>query len=179
VISLAHTAKPLFLFNRSGNPPSQERADVFLDKAIALCRRAGFRAILMRGDTKFAQTRHLDRWDEASDLRFHFGYEAYDWLEAKADELPADSYRLLSRPPRYLTQTAPRQKPERFRPEIVRARLREHPSARGEGRGVRPPADGLPEAVSHDRPPQGGRDLQWTDVTIRGISLLLLHYQRP
>jgi hypothetical protein len=122
LISLANTAEPLFLFNRSGNRPSQEQADVFLDKAVALCRQAGFRAILMRGDTKFAQTRHLDRWDEAGDLRFLFGYEAYDALKARADELPAHAYRLLNRPPGYPIKTAPRQKPERFRPEIVRER---------------------------------------------------------
>src|SRR5262249_47771777 len=53
VISLANPAEPLYLFNRSGNRPSQERADVFLDKAVTLCRGAGFRRILMRGDTKF------------------------------------------------------------------------------------------------------------------------------
>jgi hypothetical protein len=122
LISLANTAEPLFLFNRSGNRPSQEQAAVYLDKAVSLCRRAGFRRILMRGDTKFAQTRHLDRWDQAGDIRFVFGYEAYDSLEARADDLPADSYRLLERPPRYQIKTAPRQKPERFRSEIVRAR---------------------------------------------------------
>jgi hypothetical protein len=122
VISLANTAEPLYLFNRSGNRPSQERADEFLDKAIALVRRAGFRKILMRGDTKFAQTRYLDRWDDAKDLRFLFGYEANDALKAGADELPARSYRLLSRPPRYQIKTAPRRKPERVRPEIVRRR---------------------------------------------------------
>jgi DDE family transposase len=122
VISLANTAEPLFLFNRSGNRPSQEQADVFLDKAITLARRAGFRTILMRGDTKFAQTKHLDRWDEAKDIRFIFGYEAYDALKARADELPSNSYRLLNRPPRYRIKTAPRQKPERVKPEIVRER---------------------------------------------------------
>jgi hypothetical protein len=122
LISLANTAEPLFLFNRSGNRPSQEQADVFLDKAIALCRRAGFRTIRMRGDTKFAQTKHLDRWDEAGDIRFLFGYEASAALEARADDLPADSYRLLNRPPWYTIKTTPREKPEHFRPEIVRAR---------------------------------------------------------
>jgi Transposase DDE domain group 1 len=122
VVSLANTAEPLFLFNRSGNRPSQEEADVYLNKAIALCRRAGFRAILMRGDTKFAQTKYLDRWDDAKDIRFIFGYEAHDVLKARADELPAHSYRLLNRPPRYAIQTAPRQKPERVKPEIVRQR---------------------------------------------------------
>jgi Transposase DDE domain group 1 len=122
LISLANTAEPLFLFNRSGNRPSQELADVFLDKAATLCRRAGFRKILLRGDTKFAQTRHLDRWDEAGDIRFVFGYEAYKSLEARADELPAGAYRLLKRPPRYQVKTAPREKPSRVKQEIVRER---------------------------------------------------------
>ena len=122
LISLANTAEPLFLFNRSGNRPSQEQADVFLDKAVSLCRRAGFRKILLRGDAKFAQTRHLDRWDEAGDTRFVFGFEAHDSLKARADELPASSYHLLKRPPRYQIKTSPREKPERVRPEIVRER---------------------------------------------------------
>src|SRR5262249_27370392 len=41
VVSLANTAEVLYLVNRSGNRPSHEQAHVFLDKAIALCRRAG------------------------------------------------------------------------------------------------------------------------------------------
>ena len=43
VISLANTAEPLYLVNRSGNRPSHEHAADSLDKMIALCRRAGFR----------------------------------------------------------------------------------------------------------------------------------------
>jgi hypothetical protein len=121
LISLANTAGPLFLLNRGGNRPSQERADVFLDKAIALCRRAGFRSILLRGDTKFSQTRHLDRWDAAGDTRFLFGYEAYDALEARADDLPGDAYRLLRRPRRPI-KTSERRKAERVKPGIVRRR---------------------------------------------------------
>jgi hypothetical protein len=122
VISLANTAEPLYLLNRSGNRPSQERADEFLDRAVALVRRAGFRTILMRGDTRIAQTKHLDGWDAAGDIRFVFGYEASPSLQARADQLPAGSYRLLNRPPRYQVQTTPRQKPERVKAEIVRRR---------------------------------------------------------
>jgi hypothetical protein len=122
VISLANTAEPLYLLNRSGNRPSQERADEFLDKAVALVRRAGFRTILMRGDTRIAQTKHLDGWDAAGDIRFVFGYEASPSLQARAEQLPAGSYRLLNRPPRYQVQTTPRQKPERVKAEIVRRR---------------------------------------------------------
>ena len=65
VISLANTAEPLYLVNRSGNRPSHELADVLLDKAADLCRQSGFRKITMRGDTDFTQTTHLDRWDDA------------------------------------------------------------------------------------------------------------------
>jgi len=122
LISLANTAEPLFLVNRSGNRPSQEQADVYLDKAIDLCRGAGFRGMLLRGDTKFAQTRHLDRWDDAGDVRFIFGYEAHDSLKALADALPAEAFSFLERRPRYEIQTAPRQQPERVKQQIVQNR---------------------------------------------------------
>ena len=122
LISLANTTEPLFSFNRSGNRLSQELADVYLDKAVTLCRQAGFRKILMRGDTKFAQTKHLDRWDDAGGIRFIFGFEAHDSLEARADELLADAYKLLKRPQQYQVKTTPREKPERVKQEIVRER---------------------------------------------------------
>ncbi len=61
VVSLANTAEPLFLVNRTGNRPSYEHADIYFDKAAALSRRAGFKRITFRGDTDFTQTRHLDR----------------------------------------------------------------------------------------------------------------------
>lgn len=143
LISLANTAEPLFLLNRSGNRPSQERAGEYLNKAIALCVRAGFRTILLRGDTRIAEnqdldswddqilprggttiaeTTNLDSWDDAGNIRFLFGYAAYDVLKARADALPDEAYRFLERPPRYTIKTWPRQQPERVKPEIVRGR---------------------------------------------------------
>jgi Transposase DDE domain group 1 len=122
VVSLASTAEPLFVLNRSGNRPSHEQADVFLDKAVDLCRRAGFRKTLLRGDTKFTQTKHLDRWEEAGDVRFLFGFEAHDCLKAQADELPAEAYSFLERPPQYQIKTVPRQQPERVKSQIVKER---------------------------------------------------------
>src|SRR6476646_6751792 len=77
VVSLANTGEVLYLVNRSGNRPSHEQADVYLDKAFAWCRRAGFRQIFVRGDTDFSQTEHLDRWDQAGDVRFLFGFDAH------------------------------------------------------------------------------------------------------
>ncbi|HMB06845.1 MAG TPA: IS1380 family transposase [Isosphaeraceae bacterium] len=122
LISLANTAEPLYLINRSGNRPSHEQADEALDQMIALCRQAGFHRIALRGDTDFTQTKHLDRWDEAGDVGFVFGIDAHDTLKARADELPAEAYSFLERPPRYAIKPAPRQKPERVKPQIVQER---------------------------------------------------------
>jgi hypothetical protein len=122
LISLANTAEPLYLVNRSGNRPSHEGAADALDKMIRLCRQAGFQQITLRGDTDFSQTRHLDRWDQAGDVRFVFGLDARPNLKALAEDLPAEMYSFLERPPRYAIKTAPRQAPERVKPEIVRER---------------------------------------------------------
>ena len=122
LISLANTAEPLYLINRPGNRPSHEGAAAALDKMIDLCRKAGFRRIILRGDTDFTQTKHLDRWDQAGDVGFLFGIDARPNLKALADDLPAEAYRFLERPPRYAIKTTPRQKPERVKPELVRER---------------------------------------------------------
>jgi hypothetical protein len=118
VVSLANTAEPLYLVNRSGNRPSHEHADVYLDKAAALCRRAGFRKITFRGDSKFSQTTHLDRWDRDS-IRFIFGIDAMPNLVALAEGLPADQYNELQRPARYTIKTAPRVARERHKDRVV------------------------------------------------------------
>src|SRR4051794_40469402 len=121
VVSLANTSEPLYLVNRSGNCPSHEQADVYLDKAGAICRRAGFRKITYRGDTDFTQTRHLDRWDQDG-ARFIFGIDARANLTALAERLPDPAYSELERPPRYTIETVPRQAPERHKERIVAER---------------------------------------------------------
>ena len=75
LLSLANTGEPLFIKNRSGNRPSSEGASGYFDRAIELCRRAGFKDILLRGDTDFSQAQHIDRWHEDG-VRFVFGYSA-------------------------------------------------------------------------------------------------------
>jgi len=122
VVSLANTAEPLYLVNRSGNRPSHERAHIWIDKAIDLVRRAGFRRIYVRGDTDFSQTKHLDRWEALGNVRFLFGIDAYENLKALADALPAQAYTFLERPPRYQIKTAPRERPAHVKPEIVQQR---------------------------------------------------------
>jgi hypothetical protein len=131
VISLANTSEPLFLVNRSGNRPSHERADGYLDKAVALCRRAGFRRITLRGDTDFTQTKHLDRWD-ADDVRFVFGIDARANLKALAVDLPADAFGLLVRPARPPARTTPRGTREDHKTPIVIARQYETIRLKGE-----------------------------------------------
>lgn len=122
LISLANTREPLYLVNRSGNRPSHEQADEYLDKAIALCRKGGFLSILLRGDTDFEQTWKLDGWDEAGDIRFIFGADACKSLVARAEALPEQLWRRLERPAKYQVQTQERKKPLNVKERIVRER---------------------------------------------------------
>jgi hypothetical protein len=121
VLSLANTAEPLYVLNRPGNRPSHEQAAGYFDRAIALCRRAGFRRILLRGDTDFSQTEHLDRWD-ADGVRFLFGIDAAPTLYEIAENLPKSAWKVLHRRPKYEVQTRPRQRPENVKQQIVEAR---------------------------------------------------------
>jgi hypothetical protein len=107
VVSLANTAEPLYLANRGANRPSQEGAAARFDQSISLVRRAGFRSVLLRGDTDFSQTQHLDRWD-AEGVTFVFGYDACPNLVEKADSLPETAWKSLERQPRHEVKTKPR-----------------------------------------------------------------------
>ena len=122
MVSLANTNEPLYLVNRSGNRPSHEGAAGYFDKAIALCRRAGFRQITLRGDTDFTQTAHLDRWDEQGDVRFVFGIDAMSNLYEMAENLPHQAWKQLRRRARYEVKTTPRARPENVKEQIVKER---------------------------------------------------------
>ena len=111
VVSLANTGEPLYLVNRSGNRPSHEGAARRLDQAAALCHRAGFRRITLRGDTDFTQTKHLDRWD-AEGIRFVFGFDAQAKLIECADGLAGKAWARLDRPDKYEVRTEPRRRPD-------------------------------------------------------------------
>jgi len=119
-VTLANTGEVLRLLNRSGNRPSHEGAAAYFDESIALCRKAGFAKILLRGDTDFSQTKYLDGWHEQGNLTFIFGYDNCTALWMKAEELPDSAWKRLHRPPRYEVQTTPRTKPERIKPELVK-----------------------------------------------------------
>lgn len=96
MVSLANTGEPLFIVNRSGNRPSHEGAAAYLTRAIALCRRAGWKDVLLRGDTDFSQTAYLDPWDDDG-VRFVFGYDASSAMIGRAEAVDESDYRELTR----------------------------------------------------------------------------------
>jgi hypothetical protein len=131
VVSLANTKEPLYLLNRSGNRPSHEEAAAYLDKSIALCRKAGFKSILLRGDTDFSQTAHLDRWDARGNVTFIFGNDSHLTLRLYAELLGKQAWKRLERPPPYEAATQ-RRRPANIKERIVRERNFENLVARWE-----------------------------------------------
>src|SRR5450631_3427606 len=86
VVSLANTKEPLYLGLLGANRPSHEGVIDYYDRAIALCRQAGFTEIRLRGDTDFSLTTELDRWDQDG-VRFVFGYDAKANLIQQAESV--------------------------------------------------------------------------------------------
>ena len=121
LVSLAETGEVLRLVNRSGNRPSHEGAAAEADRAAALCRRAGFKKIVFRGDTAFSQSARLDGWDR-EDITFYFGFKATPNLKEIADNLPEKAWKTLRRPAKYEVKTEPRRKPENVKRRVVRER---------------------------------------------------------
>lgn len=121
-VTLANTGEVLRLKNRPGNRPSHEGAAEQLDQSIKLCRKAGFRKIVLRGDTDFSQTKYLDGWHEQGDVTFVFGYDCTASLHILADDLPNTDWKRLPRPARYEVQTTPRAKPDPVKQPIVEER---------------------------------------------------------
>ncbi len=132
VLTLANTGEVLSIVNRPGNRPSHEGAATLVDQATAVCFRGGFRRVLLRGDTKFSQSEHLDRWDDDPRVRFIFGFEALANLKAIAEALPDRAWRPLQRLPRYEVKTAPRRRPDNVKEAVVVARQFENRRLRSE-----------------------------------------------
>jgi hypothetical protein len=119
LLTLANTGEVLGLVNRSGNRPSHEGAAAEVDRALALCFRGGFRKVLLRGDTDFSQTEHLDRWNADARVRFVFGYDAAPNLVALAEQIPEKYWQALQRPLRYEVRTQARQRPDNVKEAVV------------------------------------------------------------
>lgn len=121
LVSLANTGEPLFIANRSGNRPSHENAAFYFDRAIEVCRTAGFRQILLRGDTDFSLTEYLDRWDQEG-VQFVFGIDAMPNLYEIVENLPLEAWKPLQRRARRQLKTRPRQRPRNVKEAIVEER---------------------------------------------------------
>jgi len=115
VLSLANTGEVLSVLNRPGNRPSHEGAAAEVDRALRVCLQAGFRRVLLRGDTDFSQSKHLDRWTADARVQFLFGLDCTAARHMLADDLPANAWQPLVRPPQYEVKTEPRARPERVK----------------------------------------------------------------
>jgi hypothetical protein len=122
LLSLAETGEVLSIVNRSGNRPSHEGAALEVDRALLVCAKAGFRKIVLRGDTDFSQTVRLDGWDHNPKIRFFFGYNRTKNLEKIADDLPISAWRPLKRLARYQVKTQPRPRPANVKERMVKER---------------------------------------------------------
>ena len=121
LVSLANTKEPLFLGLLGANRPSHEGVVDYYDRAIALCREAGFTEVRLRGDTDFSLTAEFDRWD-TDGVRFVFGYDARANLIETAQSSDAEIYHeLVTRTERQIATTA-RARPRNVKDAIVRER---------------------------------------------------------
>ena len=115
LVSLANTQEVLFTVNRPGNRPSHDGAAAYMDAAIDLARRGGFKRVRLRGDTDFSLTRNFDRWHEDG-VQFVFGMDCSAALVERAEALSDKEWKLLERPRNEPTG-------ERARPENVKDRI--------------------------------------------------------
>jgi Transposase DDE domain group 1 len=122
LLSLANTGEVLSIVNRPGNRPSHEGAAAEVDRCLKVCFGGGFRRALLRGDSAFAQTGHLDRWNADPRIRFIFGYDCTENLKEIAEKLPERAWKKLQRPPRYAVATQRRQRPDNVKDAIVKRR---------------------------------------------------------
>jgi hypothetical protein len=122
VVSLANTGEVLSIVNRPGNRPSHEGAAAEVDRCMTICFQGGFRRVLLRGDTDFSQTEHLDGWNADGRIRFVFGYDKCPNLVGIAEKLPPCAWQRLTRPPRYAVATKKRQRPENVKDRVVKQR---------------------------------------------------------
>jgi Transposase DDE domain group 1 len=119
VVTLANTREPLFIVNRSGNRPSHEHSAFYFDLAVDRCRNAGFRKVVLRGDTDFALTENFDRWTDDG-VEFVFGIDAMPNLIEIAENLDESAWKSMQRRRTLRAPTAkPRAKRSRQKEAIV------------------------------------------------------------
>jgi len=121
LVSLANTKEPLYQGLFGANRPSHEGVVDYFDRAIALCREAGFKEIRLRGDTDYALTTEFDRFD-ADRVRFVFGFDARKNLIASAESADEKMYHELVKKAERQIATQARTRPQKVKDDIVRDR---------------------------------------------------------
>lgn len=121
VVSLANTKEPLHLGLLGANRPSHEGVVDYFDRAITLCRQAGFKQIRLRGDTDYALTAQFDRWD-SDGVGFVFGFDAKTNLIERAESADDAMYHELVTGAERAIATTARTRPPKFKDDIVRDR---------------------------------------------------------
>jgi hypothetical protein len=117
IVSLANTQEPLYIVNRPGNVPSHTDAACWIDKAINLVQ-TSFGEILLRGDTDFSMTAHLDRWD-ALGVKFVLGFDAHPTLKAIANVISDSEWRPLKRRTKRVIKTCERSRRDNYKDQKV------------------------------------------------------------
>lgn len=120
VVSLANTSEILYSRNRPGNRPSQDDAFEYLSPAVELVKEAGFKRVLLRGDTAFSTTEEFDEWTQQG-VNFVFGIPCREKYEKAAQALSDDAWKDLRRDHLRPTRTKPR-----IKRDIIRDRGFEH-----------------------------------------------------
>jgi hypothetical protein len=118
LISLANTQEPIFLVNRTASAQSALGAAEYYDRAIEICRRAGFKRIRARGDTAFSQSEHLDRWD-GDGVQFVFGFQYARGLQPRIEAIADGKWKVLERPQKPAATAGARTRPENTKQRIV------------------------------------------------------------
>ena len=120
LLTLATTNEVLYLVNRSGNHRSSFEAHEWIDRALEQLR-PQFRRIWIRGDSDFALTQHVERWDQQG-VRFVFGYDSYAALVTRAEHLPETAWAQRHRTDEPDEPRAQRRRPPNVKDEIVTQR---------------------------------------------------------
>ena len=121
LVSLANTKEPLYLGLLGANRPSHEGVVDYFDRAIALCREAGFSGVRLRGDTDYALTTQFDRFDDDG-VRFVFGYDARSNLIERAESADKEMYHELVTRAEEQIATKTRTRPTKVKDDVVRER---------------------------------------------------------
>ena len=122
VLTLAETKEVIYTRNRSGNRPSHDGCVPYIDSAVDLVRRGGFRDIWVRGDTDFSLTENFDRWTKKQ-VKFVFGMDANPSFVKLAAGLPEEHWiPLKRRKKRPAPKTGRRARPENVKAKKVKER---------------------------------------------------------